>query len=85
MTLGLVEPQSSGLGGGTFITTFNNKLNKVLSYDGRETAPMKIPENVFLEKNNMPKKFFSAAIGGYRLGYLELLKHFINYIKILEN
>ena len=76
MTLGLVEPQSSGLGGGTFITTFNNKLKKFLSYNGRETAPIKIPENVFLEKNNMPKKFFSAAIGGLSVGVPGTIKAF---------
>ena len=76
MTLGLVEPQSSGLGGGTFITTFNNKLNKVLSYNGRETAPMKIPENVFLDKNSMPKAFYSAAIGGLSVGVPGTIKVF---------
>ena len=76
MTLGLVEPQSSGLGGGTFITTFNSKLKKVLSYNGRETAPMKIPENVFLDKNSMPKKFYSAAIGGLSVGVPGTIKVF---------
>ena len=85
MTLGLVEPQSSGLGGGTFITTFNSKLKKVLSYNGRETAPMKIPENVFLDKNSMPKNSILRQLVDYQLESLELLKYSINYIKILEN
>jgi gamma-glutamyltranspeptidase/glutathione hydrolase len=37
--LGLVEPQSSGLGGGAFLMHYDATHNKVLSYDGRETAP----------------------------------------------
>ena len=58
MTLGLVEPQSSGLGGGSFITFYNKSEGKVYSYEGREKAPNKIPENIFLNKNGNTKKFF---------------------------
>ncbi len=76
LVLGLVEPQSSGLGGGTFITFLENNSNKILSYEGRETAPKDIPENIFLEKNNKPKKFFSAAIGGLSVGVPGTLKVF---------
>ena len=45
MVLGLVEPQSSGLGGGAFMLTYNAATKAVLSYDGRETAPAAASEN----------------------------------------
>jgi gamma-glutamyltranspeptidase/glutathione hydrolase len=37
--LGLVEPQSSGLGGGAFLVHYNARTRAVTAYDGRETAP----------------------------------------------
>ncbi len=77
LTLGLVEPQSSGLGGGMFITYFDSDSKEVLSYEGREKAPIRIKNNIFLNKNGKPKKFFEAAIGGASVGVpssLETLK-----------
>ena len=68
MILGLVEPQSSGLGGGSFITFFDKSEGKVYSYEGREKAPKKIKGNIFLKKNGDTKKFFEAAIGGAAVG-----------------
>ena len=62
MTLGLVEPQSSGLGGGSFITFYNKSEGKVYSYEGREKAPKKIPENIFLNKNGNTKKFLKQQL-----------------------
>ena len=50
LTLGLVEPQSSGLGGGIFLTYYNKKTNKTVSFDGREKAPKIFKENIFLNK-----------------------------------
>ena len=45
MVLGLVEPQSSGIGGGAFLMHYDAKTRKVESYDGRETAPAAATEN----------------------------------------
>ena len=64
LTLGLVEPQSSGIGGGTFITYYDNIKKSVLFYDGREKAPQNIDQNIFLNNDGSRKKFFDAAIGG---------------------
>lgn len=45
MVLGLVEPQSSGLGGGAFMLHYDAATKTVISYDGRETAPAAATEN----------------------------------------
>src|SRR5580765_6272848 len=45
MVLGLVEPQSSGLGGGAFMLHYNANTKEVASYDGREQAPAAATEN----------------------------------------
>ncbi|GKS73763.1 gamma-glutamyltransferase [Acidovorax sp. SUPP950] len=45
MVLGLVEPQSSGLGGGAFMLHYDAAQKKVQAYDGRETAPAAATEN----------------------------------------
>jgi len=45
MVLGLVEPQSSGLGGGAFLLHYDARRNTVTSYDGRETAPAAATED----------------------------------------
>ena len=76
MILGLVEPQSSGIGGGTFVTYYDNNLKKTYSFEGREEAPSKIPENLFLDQNGNPKKFFTAVVGGLSVGVPGLLKTF---------
>ena len=61
LTLGLVEPQSSGLGGGLFITFFNNSSKKVMTYEGRETAPENINQNLFLDEKERPMNFFFSS------------------------
>ncbi|MGB7480029.1 MAG: gamma-glutamyltransferase, partial [Burkholderiaceae bacterium] len=45
MALNLVEPQSSGIGGGAFIMYYDAVTGRVLAYDGRETAPAAADEN----------------------------------------
>jgi len=47
--LGLVEPQSSGIGGGGFMVVYERETGDITVYDGRETAPMAIDENLFVE------------------------------------
>lgn len=47
--LGLVEPQSSGIGGGGFMVVYDHANGETTVYDGRETAPMAIDENLFVE------------------------------------
>ena len=71
--LGLVEPQSSGLGGGLFITYYDSQ-KKTYSYEGREVSPKQIPKNVFLDEKGNPKKFFEAALGGQSVGVPATLK-----------
>ena len=68
LVLGLVEPQSSGLGGGTFVTYFDKKTNKTISFEGREKAPQKLKQNLFLTQEGEPKKFFEAVVGGSSVG-----------------
>ncbi len=47
MVLNLVEPQSSGIGGGAFMLHFDKSAGKLLAYDGRETAPAAASANMF--------------------------------------
>ncbi len=74
LALGLVEPQSSGIGGGLFITYFDSKTKEVLSYEGREKAPQNLKDEIFLDNEGNPKKFFDAAIGGAAVGVPGTLK-----------
>lgn len=66
--LGLVEPQSSGLGGGAFLVYYNAKSGKLTTLDGRETAPMEATPKLFLDGNGQPLKFMDAVVGGRSVG-----------------
>ena len=66
--LGLVEPESSGLGGGSFLVWFDSKTNKITTLDGRETAPQSSKMTQFQNNNGDSKKFFDAVIGGLSVG-----------------
>ena len=68
LVLNLVEPQSSGLGGGGFLLYFDNRNKNLIFYDGRETAPSKIKKEHFLDKNGQPLSFYDAAVGGLAVG-----------------
>ena len=68
LVLGLVEPQSSGLGGGSFALFYDQSKKKITNYSGRETAPENVSQNLFLKNNGNPKKFFDAVVGGISVG-----------------
>ena len=68
LILGLVEPESSGLGGGAFLLYYDHDNKKLTSLDGRETAPLKSTADMFLNKEGNPIKFMDAALGGMSVG-----------------
>lgn len=66
--LGLVEPQSSGLGGGAFTLFYDANKQSLKSYDGRETAPLLSSEQLFMSDETTPMQFFDAVVGGKSVG-----------------
>lgn len=68
-TLGLVEPQSSGLGGGAFMVVYDPKTAKVWNYNGRETAPSNITPELFLDpETGEPLRYFAGIASGRSTG-----------------
>ncbi len=74
MVLTLVEPQSSGLGGGSFILYWDKSAATLHTYDGRETAPKNVGPELFFEAGN-PLPFQQAVAGGRAVGVPGLLKN----------
>ncbi|HQT25524.1 MAG TPA: gamma-glutamyltransferase, partial [Burkholderiales bacterium] len=68
MVLNLVEPQSSGIGGGAFLLFYSGKTRKISAFDGRETAPAADNPSLFLDSAGNPLKFYVAVIGGKSVG-----------------
>jgi gamma-glutamyltranspeptidase / glutathione hydrolase len=66
--LGLVEPQSSGLGGGAFLVWYDAATGELTTLDGRETAPLAATPLLFQDKNGEPLNFFDAVVGGRSVG-----------------
>lgn len=66
--LGLVEPQSSGLGGGAFLLWYDAKTGEITTLDGRETAPLGARPTLFQNSEGEPLKFFDAVVGGRSVG-----------------
>ena len=66
LVLTLVEPQSSGIGGGSFLMYFDG--HKVQSYDGRETAPAAADEHLFQDKDGKAVSRETGIIGGRSVG-----------------
>jgi gamma-glutamyltranspeptidase/glutathione hydrolase len=66
MVLALVEPQSSGLGGGAFLLHWDGET--VSALDGRETAPASADENLFINADGKPMDFQEAVVGGRSVG-----------------
>ena len=73
MVLTLVEPQSSGIGGGAFMLHYDAETGAVTSYDGRETAPRSARPGMFL-KDGKPMRFLDAAAGGTSVGVPGVLR-----------
>ncbi len=66
--LGLVEPQSSGLGGGAFMTFYDARTRKTVVYDGRETAPAAATPQYFFGPDGKPMGFLNAILSGRSQG-----------------
>ncbi len=67
LVLGLVEPQSSGLGGGAFLLHYDAARRTVRSYDGRETAPASAHPDLFL-RDGTALSFADAVNSGRSVG-----------------
>lgn len=72
--LSLVEPQSSGLGGGAFMTHFDAGARRVAVYDGRETAPAGATPDMFLSDTGEPLSFPQAVVSGRATGVPGVLR-----------
>lgn len=68
VVLGLVEPQSSGLGGGAFLVWYDAGAGVLTTLDGRETAPLEATPRLFQDDTGAPLKFFDAVVGGRSVG-----------------
>ena len=68
MVLGLVEPQSSGIGGGAFLLHYDPAGNKIQAFDGRERAPLAATADQFLKADGQPMSFYEAVVGGLSVG-----------------
>jgi gamma-glutamyltranspeptidase/glutathione hydrolase len=68
MVLTLVEPESSGIGGGAFLLLYDAKHNKVTSFDGREIAPASATPGMFLDASGKPRPHMDAIPGGLSVG-----------------
>ncbi|MGI9275336.1 MAG: gamma-glutamyltransferase [Endozoicomonas sp.] len=68
LILNLVEPQSSGIGGGAFTLYYDSKARKLITLDGRETAPAAATPTLFQDEKGVPLKFYDAVVGGRSVG-----------------
>ncbi|MBL8588392.1 MAG: gamma-glutamyltransferase [Methylobacteriaceae bacterium] len=74
LVLNLVEPQSSGVGGGAFMVVWDAGARKLTTLDGRETAPAAAKPDRFLGPDGKPMKFMDAVVGGRSVGVPGTLK-----------
>jgi gamma-glutamyltranspeptidase/glutathione hydrolase len=74
MVLNLVEPQSSGIGGGAFLVHYDATTRRITTYDGRETAPEGIGPSWFIGTDGKPLPFARASVGGHAVGVPGLLR-----------
>ena len=74
LVLTLVEPQSSGIGGGAFLLYYDGADGEITAYDGRETAPAAVEADLFLKPDGQPMGFFEAVVGGRAVGVPGVLR-----------
>ncbi len=74
MVLNLVEPESSGIGGGAFLVLYSAKDRRVTTFDGRETAPQAARGDRFLDAQGKPLTYFQALVGGRSVGVPGVLR-----------
>jgi len=74
LVLTLVEPQSSGIGGGAFLLHHDASKGKIETYDGREFAPASATPTLFFDKNGTPMRWPDAATGGKAVGVPGVLR-----------
>lgn len=74
LVLNLVEPQSSGIGGGAFLVYWSAREHRVVTFDGRETAPAAARPDRFLGPDGKPLAFFDAVVGGRSVGVPGVLR-----------
>ncbi|HEY1615956.1 MAG TPA: gamma-glutamyltransferase [Rhizomicrobium sp.] len=68
MVLTLVEPESSGIGGGAFMLVYDPEAKRVRSFDGREMAPASATPGMFLDSKGQPRAHLDAIPGGLSVG-----------------
>jgi len=74
LVLGLVEPESSGIGGGAFMLVYDPKTKQTTSFDGREMAPASATPTMFLDANGAPRTKPDAIPGGLSVGIPGVIK-----------
>ena len=74
LVLGLVEPESSGIGGGAFLLHWSQREQRLRSYDGRETAPAAARRERFLDAQGKAVAFHEAVLGGRSVGVPGVLR-----------
>src|SRR5690606_12325468 len=71
LVLSLVEPQSSGIGGGAFMLLFDADAAggaRIVAFEGRETAPAAATPDMFLDESGRPRGFGAVGAGGLAVG-----------------
>jgi gamma-glutamyltranspeptidase/glutathione hydrolase len=68
LVLNLVEPSSSGIGGGAFLLYYDAKAKAIRAIDGRETAPAGASPALFQKEDGKPMAFIDARVGGRSVG-----------------
>jgi gamma-glutamyltranspeptidase / glutathione hydrolase len=74
LVLNLVEPQSSGIGGGAFLVYWRAAARRVVTFDGRETAPEAARSDRFIRPDGQPLAFYDAVVGGRSVGVPGVLR-----------